>query len=147
MIRRELAPLLFCLACGSKSAKPATEPDAPVTAETVVVIPEVTEEQTKKAEKEPPAPTGVRDPIAMAESLEGSGADSDMWGGAASGPRGGPDCTRAANCCLSFYSQQPQQSPDLVRVCNNLRGAPSSMCAMLYTQFQRMAPTTGGSCP
>lgn len=127
------------VACGGGTPK-AEEPDV---AETIVVIPEVTEEQSKKAEKEPSAPAGKRDPLAALDLGEMPEGESDMWGGSAAGPRGGYDCNRAANLCLSFYATKAQSSPDILRVCNNLRSAPSGMCTQLYTQFQQVMP--GGS--
>jgi hypothetical protein len=130
---------LGLVACGGGTPK-AEEPEV---AETIVVIPEVTEEQSKKAEKEPAAPVGTRDPIAALDLDVPEGSESDMWGGSSAGPRGGYDCNRAANLCLSFYATRSQSSPDIIRICNNLRSAPSSMCTQLYTQFQQVMP--GGS--
>lgn len=131
---------LVVTACGG-GTPPAQEPES---AETIVVIPEVTEEQSKKAEKEPSAPSSQRDPLAALDIGTGSDVDSDMWGGsAAGGPRGGPDCSRAASLCLSFYGKQPTQNPDMLRICSNLRSAPSSMCTMIYTQFQQVMPGSG----
>lgn len=130
---------LVIVACGGGTPK-AEDPES---AETIVVIPEVTEEQTKKAEKEPSAPTSPRDPLAALD-LGGSGdTETDIWGGSTTGPRGGPDCSRAASLCLSFYGKQPTPNPDMLRICNNLRTAPSSVCTMIYTQFQQVMPGSG----
>jgi hypothetical protein len=130
---------LVVSACGG-GTRPAEEPES---AETIVVIPEVTEEQSKKAEKEPSAPSSKRDPLAALD-IGTTDVDTDMWGGsAAGGPRGGPDCSRAASLCLAFYGKQPTQNPDMLRICNNLRSAPSSMCTMIYTQFQQVMPGSG----
>jgi hypothetical protein len=129
-------------ACGGGTPK-AEEPES---AATVVVIPEVTEEQSKKAEKEPSAPTSPRDPLAALDLGSPGSSETDVWGGSSSGPRGGPDCSRAASLCLSFYSKQGSgQNPDMLRVCNNLRSAPSSMCTMIYSQFQQVMPGSGST--
>jgi hypothetical protein len=135
-----LALPLAIAACGGGTPPP----EAPETSETIVVIPEVTEEQSKKAEKEPSAPVGQRDPLTALDIGSASEMDGDMWGGG-SQPRGGPDCSRAASLCFSFYAKQAGQSPDILRICNNLRTAPSSMCTTLYTQFQQVMPGSGST--
>lgn len=135
-----LLPLVV-VACGGGTPKA----DDPESAGTIVLIPEVTEEQSKKAAKEGSPPTPPRDPLAALDLDGPVDTETDVWGGPTSGPRGGPDCSRAASLCLAYYTKQPTQDPSMLRICTNLRTAPSSMCTMIYTQFQQVMPGSGST--
>lgn len=137
--------LLFASGCGAASSSPAPSkgPD--------VVIPEVTDDQSKSAKEEPAPPTGMRENPVVPEEPVGvePGSPDDMWGSFGSGPaqsRGGPDCDRAADCCLKFY-QKSAGDPSVHRICASMRIAPSSLCPQLLSSFQSTAPSIGVQCP
>lgn len=131
------------LGCGgSKPAAEAPEqgPD--------IVIPEVSPEQSKSADKGPSAPVGRRDPIpAEPEPTPDYGSPESgepfQWG--ATGPFGGPDCDQAANCCMKM--SQASGGMSIVRMCASLRTASSSMCSTLLSSFQQAASSSGVTCP
>jgi len=134
------------LACGGASRQaeaPSRGPD--------VVIPDVSDADQKTAKDEPTPPAGTRETPIMPEEPIGPepGSPDDMWGGFGSGPgqtRGGPDCDRAADCCLKFY-QKSGGDPSVHRICGSMRIAPASLCPQLLSSFQSTAPSIGVACP
>jgi hypothetical protein len=130
--------------CSSATTKPS---DAP-TRGPDVVIPKVTPEQSKAAEKEEPAPTGDRDPIATrGEDVPEIDSTEDPWrsSGSSYGSRGGRDCDRAADCCLRYY-QTTGSDPSVFKTCQVLRIAPTSLCGSMLSSYQQLAPSVGASC-
>ena len=112
-----------------------------------VVIPVIEDDSIKTRDTGPPPPAGVREPLASGESSVGDdeeGSMLDPWGGSSSGPRGGPDCDRAANCCQKLYLQMG--NPSVQRVCSSLRSAPASVCANVLSSFQQASSSLGISC-
>jgi hypothetical protein len=132
------------LGCGAKANTPA---DAPARGPDVI-IPRVTEEQSKAAAKEASAPVGERDPLSavLGDSPEVGGTD-DPWasGGSSLGPRGGVDCDRAADCCMKFY-QRTAADPSVLKVCNSFRIAPATVCATVLSSYQQVAQQSGIQC-
>jgi len=141
-----LASTLTWLVCATACAGGQRPADAPERGPDVV-IPQVTEEQAEKSESTPVPPSGVREPVASAEtSYEDDSEEGDPWGAyGTSGQRGGPDCDRAANCCFQMY--QRMKDPSVLRVCGSLRSAPSSICSSVLSSFQQAAPSLGVQCP
>ncbi|MCK6534929.1 MAG: hypothetical protein L6Q84_18300 [Polyangiaceae bacterium] len=142
---RLLVISLLLSACGgaSRSAEPPSKgPD--------VLIPEVTDDQSKTARDEPTPATGARQNPVVPEEPVGPepGSSDDMWGsfGGPGAARGGADCDRAADCCLKFY-QKSGGDPSVHRICGSMRIAPSSLCAQLLSSFQSTAPGIGVQCP
>jgi len=135
--------LLVLVACSS-SSKPAEAPSRGPD----VLIPDVTEEQSKKASDDTPAPTGPRSGLPgegpYYDGPEPGSAD-DPWSGYGTGGRGGPDCDRAADCCLRFYAASGTD-PSAQRVCHSFRIAPATMCASMLSNFQQVAPSAGVQC-
>jgi hypothetical protein len=141
---RTFAEITCALAVGGCSRHPA-EPGAqtPKT-ETIVEIPKVNPNASKSDDKEP-TPAGDRDVNPSNEpdfAVEG-GYPDDPWA-SAPGPRGGPDCDKAADCCLKFA--QAKKDASIQRLCSQFRGAASSTCASLYSNFKQAAPTLGIQC-
>lgn len=135
-----LPVLLGCSGSKPPAEAPTEGPD--------IVIPEVTPEEAKSADKGPSAPAGRRDPVPTEpEPTPDYGypepPDPFQWGG--SGPFGGPDCDQAANCCMKM--SQSSGGPSVARVCGSIRNASSSMCSMLLTSFQQAASSSGITCP
>ncbi len=69
-----------------------------------------------------------------------------IWGSAASGPSGGPDCDRAADCCLKVVTVNGGD-PNLAQTCDSFRTAPATTCASLLRSFSQVAPQIGIVCP
>lgn len=136
--------LALDLGCGSRAGKPA---DTPARGPDVI-IPGVTEEQSKAADKEAAAPAGERDPLStiLGDSPE-VGSSDDPWSGSGGslGPRGGVDCDRAADCCLKFY-RQTSADPSVLKVCNSFRIAPATVCSSVLSSYQQVAQQMGVQC-
>ena len=131
------------VACSSSASKPT---DAP-TRGPDVLIPGVTEAQSKKASDETPAPSGPRASLPGGTDYDGPepGSPDDPWSSYGTTGRGGPDCDRAADCCLRFYAANGSD-PSSQRVCHSFRIAPSTVCASMLQSFQSMAPSAGVQC-
>jgi len=130
--------------CGRHSDEPASQ--TPRT-ETIVEIPKVDETKTK-ADKDTPAPSGEREVNPALEpdfAGEGGYNPEDPWSSWSSAARGGPDCDKAADCCLKFYTQT-SHDPSVQRMCAQMRQAPTSVCAQIYSSFKQAAPTLGIQC-
>ncbi|MBK7585561.1 MAG: hypothetical protein IPI67_35930 [Myxococcales bacterium] len=137
--------LLVATACGAASGTreaPSRGPD--------VLIPDVTPAQEKAAKEDAVPPSGMRQTPVVPEEAMGSepGSPDDMWGsfGGPGQTRGGPDCDRAADCCLKFY-QKSGGDPSVHRICGSMRIAPSTVCPTLLASFQSSAPSIGVQCP
>ena len=125
----KLPRLLFLLVltgCGSPNGSPAESPS-------VVEIEEVTPKQSEALEKLPEVPEATRtEPAEVSEFPENPGG-------------GGPDCDRAADCCLQFM-QKSTPDPAMLAMCDSVRQAPPDSCAHLLTSFQQVAPQLGVTC-
>lgn len=136
---------LLAGACGSSGAHSSRDTKA-----AVVEIPNVSETEANAAESEPPPPATPRvltEPDPAVE--EGPGElDELMWGGsgASGGSSGGPDCDRAADCCLKF-AHNSAPPPSLISVCDGVRRAPSYACPHYLTSFHQVATQMGITCP
>ncbi len=142
------AQATFALAlagCSKHSEEPGAQ--TPKT-ETIVEIPKVNENQIK-ADKDTPAPTAERDLDPTKEpdfAGEGGYNPEDPWGSfSGGGARGGPDCDKAADCCIKFYAQT-SHDPSVQRMCAQMRHAPTSVCQSIYSSFKQAAPTLGIQC-
>jgi hypothetical protein len=132
--------LVGCGASSKPAEAPARGPD--------VLIPDVTEEQSKKSSDDTPAPTGTRSSLpGESPYYDGPepGSPDDPWSSYGTTGRGGPDCDRAADCCLRFYAASGSD-PSAQRVCHSFRIAPSTVCANMLSSFQQMAPSAGVQC-
>ena len=130
--------------CAKRSSD--ADAQAPKT-ETIVEIPKVSENQ--KADKDQPVPTGEREMNPATEpdvAGEGGYNPDDPWAAyPGTGQRGGPDCDKAADCCLKFYTQT-SKDPSVQRMCAQMRSAPTSVCQSIYASFKQAAPTLGVQC-
>jgi hypothetical protein len=111
----------------------------------VVEIPRISDRDSRKMSTEEPPPAARREsPVAAAEANEDDFEDPEFlapWGHGG----GGPDCDRAAECCLKFVQfQGPQAS--LTSMCESLRQGPSVSCTQLLASFRSIAPQAGIQC-
>lgn len=149
IVRRvALAALSSALAaCGAGKAPESAKSSA----DAVVEIPEVTDEQAKKSSRDEALPASRRsEPPRVAEvSAEEEPPESadNPWGqpGWGSTKTGGPDCDRAADCCLKFI-QRNGPDPSLQSVCDSVRRAPSPACSQYLASFKSIAPSIGVQC-
>lgn len=146
MTRRTLAitACLFAVVACSSPSKPADTPSRGPD----VLIPGVTDEQSKKSKDDTPAPTGPRSGVpGESPYYDGPepGSPDDPWSSYGTSGRGGPDCDRAADCCLRFYAASGTD-PSSQRVCHSFRIAPTTVCASMLSSFQQMAPSAGVQC-
>ncbi len=70
-------------------------------------------------------------------------APATPWGSGI-GPTGGPDCDRAADCCLKIVTLS---SSGMTQTCDMFRTAPAGACQQLLTSFRSAAPQIGVQCP
>jgi hypothetical protein len=135
---------LALASCSRHSDAPAAQTP---TTETIVEIPKVNENQTK-TDKDTPVPTAEREVNPANEpdfAGEGGYNPEDPWASMGSGARGGPDCDKAADCCIKFYTQT-SHDPSVQRMCAQMRHAPTSVCQSIYSSFKSAAPTLGIQC-
>jgi hypothetical protein len=139
-------PLLALAGCGGGQSAPAQSAGG-----AVVEIAEPSEEEASAAAEETPAPAARRtqgpSTVAGGSSEEPPASDTPWaqpspWGGAGGG---GPDCDRAADCCLKVV-QKNGTDPSLLSMCDSVRQAPHSSCTHLLSSFRSVAPQIGIQC-
>jgi hypothetical protein len=148
-VTHRLISALFALAlvaCGGGDGAPAKSANA------VVEIPEPSDEPAASTNEDAPVPPARRtERVASVDQRIETPPEVDSpwtqppppWGGAGSG--GGPDCDRAADCCLKFV-QKSGADPSLISMCDSVRHAPASSCSQLLSSFRSLAPQTGIQC-
>jgi hypothetical protein len=133
--------LILSTAC---SGSPRTRGSA-----AVVEIPPA-EPAASGAASGPPLPRASRLPLpAPEEAPEVPEEEYDSpwgYGPGVAGGGGGPDCDRAADCCLKFVQTQGP-NPALVNMCDAVRHAPTSSCVQFLMSFRSIAPQAGIQCP
>lgn len=136
-----LAVAILLVACGGGDGGRAKSSDA------VVEIEAPREEPARPKDDDVPVPPARRTepPVAGAEPVEEAQPAEEapwaLWGQAG----GGPDCDRAADCCLKFAART-NPNPSMQSTCDSFRQAPSSLCAQLLSTFRSAAPQAGIQC-
>lgn len=153
MIRRRVA--LVLTACAAAVGCSGSRTPAPSSA-TVVTVPDASNKPkaTKASGDDVPAPSsnsgawvaGDEDVAeAVPEEDEYDGPIPTPWGSSASGPTGGPECDRAADCCLKILSVSSVGTAP--QTCDVFRAAPTGACQQILATFRTTAPQVGISCP
>jgi hypothetical protein len=133
---------VFALAACSGGARP--DPSAPVV-EIGQVRQDVSDRDTE------PAPASRREaPVATGEELEPAAPYEEIQSPWTPPPHmaggvGGPDCDRAADCCMKF-AHVHGPDPSLLSMCAGVRQAPVSSCVAMLTSFRQLAPQVGVQC-
>jgi hypothetical protein len=136
-----LAVAIVFVACGGGDGTRAKSSDA------VVEIEAPKDEPAAAKDDDVPVPPARRTepPVASAEPpVEAAPAEESPWALWGSGG-GGPDCDRAADCCLKF-AIRTGPNPSMRSTCDSFRQAPSTLCAQLLSTFRSAAPQAGIQC-